>query len=107
MNKKSLSLNSLNAFALGCLTITPSDSQAQTNQRDADERPNILFILADDMGKDCLGTYGSTYDTPNLDRLASEGVQFNCASSMPLKQNMNTNNANLDITKPRLNIFMI
>lgn len=84
MNKKSLSLNSLNAFALGCLTITPSDSQAQTNQRDADERPNILFILADDMGKECLGTYGSTYDTPNLDRLASEGVQFNCASSMPL-----------------------
>jgi arylsulfatase A-like enzyme len=40
-------------------------------------RPNFIFILIDDMGWRDLGCYGSTfYETPNLDRLAAEGVQF-------------------------------
>lgn len=39
--------------------------------------PNIVFILADDMGRSHLGCYGSTYyPTPNIDKLASEGMQF-------------------------------
>jgi arylsulfatase A-like enzyme len=39
--------------------------------------PNIVFILADDMGWADLGCYGSTfYQTPNLDRLAKEGTRF-------------------------------
>ena len=43
----------------------------------ATERPNILFILVDDMGWRDLGCYGSTfYETPQIDRLASEGVRF-------------------------------
>jgi len=47
------------------------------------ERPNILLIVADDLGFSDLGCYGGEIDTPNLDRLASEGVCFaqfyNCA----------------------------
>lgn len=40
-------------------------------------RPNILFILADDLGWSDLGCFGSTfYDTPNLDGLAKEGLKF-------------------------------
>src|SRR3954447_6169980 len=40
-------------------------------------RPNIVFILADDMGTMDLGCYGSSfYETPNLDRLAKQGVRF-------------------------------
>lgn len=43
----------------------------------ADSRPNIVFILADDLGWRDLGCYGSTfYETPNLDRLANQGVRF-------------------------------
>ncbi len=42
----------------------------------ADTRPNILIILADDMGYSDLGCYGSEIKTPNLDRLASHGVRF-------------------------------
>ena len=43
----------------------------------ATERPNIVFILADDLGWKDLGCYGSTfYKTPNLDRLAKQGVRF-------------------------------
>ena len=40
-------------------------------------RPNFVFILVDDMGWRDAGCYGSTfYETPNLDRLAREGMLF-------------------------------
>lgn len=39
--------------------------------------PNIVVFLADDLGRQDLGSYGSTfYETPNLDRLAQEGARF-------------------------------
>src|SRR5207249_1572145 len=38
--------------------------------------PNILLILADDMGFSDLGCYGSEIATPNLDRLAQNGLRF-------------------------------
>ena len=41
------------------------------------QKPNIVFILADDMGTAQLGCYGSQYyQTPNIDRLAREGMTF-------------------------------
>jgi arylsulfatase len=39
-------------------------------------RPNIIVILADDMGFSDLGCYGSEITTPNLDRLAAHGLRF-------------------------------
>jgi arylsulfatase A-like enzyme len=43
----------------------------------ADPRPDIVFILADDLGWADLGVYGATdFATPNLDRLAAQGVRF-------------------------------
>ena len=40
-------------------------------------RPNIVFILADDLGYTDLACYGSKYyETPNIDRLAAEGMRF-------------------------------
>ncbi len=48
-------------------------------------RPNVIVILADDLGAEGLGCYGSTiYTSPNLDRIASEGVLFNNAYATPL-----------------------
>ncbi|HOV61445.1 MAG TPA: arylsulfatase [Candidatus Hydrogenedentes bacterium] len=44
-------------------------------------RPNFLIILADDMGFSDLGCYGSEIHTPNLDRLAAEGIRFTQAYS--------------------------
>src|SRR5215468_6377148 len=38
--------------------------------------PNVIFIYADDLGYGDLGVYGSKIRTPNLDRMASEGVRF-------------------------------
>jgi arylsulfatase A-like enzyme len=42
----------------------------------AAERPNILLILADDLGYSDIGCYGGEISTPNLDRLAAGGVRF-------------------------------
>ncbi len=45
--------------------------------RTSDRRPNIVFILADDLGYGELGSYGQTMiRTPTLDRLAEEGMRF-------------------------------
>lgn len=42
----------------------------------ADDRPNIVVIVCDDMGFSDLGCYGGEIDTPNLDRLAAGGLRF-------------------------------
>ena len=48
-------------------------------------RPNFVFILMDDLGWKDLGCCGSEYyETPNLDRLAAEGMRFDNAHAMPL-----------------------
>src|SRR5689334_8009614 len=48
-------------------------------------QPNILFILADDLGMECLSSYGGTsYSTPNLDQLAKSGLRFTRCYSNPL-----------------------
>jgi arylsulfatase A-like enzyme len=47
--------------------------------------PNIVLILADDLGIECLSTYGGTsHQTPNIDRLAGEGMRFTHCFSNPL-----------------------
>ena len=49
------------------------------------ERPNVVLIMADDVGRECFGCYGSTqYSTPNIDRLAAAGVRFDNCHSQPL-----------------------
>ena len=70
----------INSFLWECLAIIPSVLMAQT----ANKQPNIVLILADDMGRECLGCYGSTYQTPNLDKLSEIGVRFDNCFSQPL-----------------------
>src|SRR4051812_16777001 len=48
----------------------------------SNSHPNIVFILADDLGTGELGCYGQTkIHTPNIDRLAKEGMRFTQAYS--------------------------
>ena len=51
----------------------------------AEERPNIVLIMADDMGFECLSCNGSLdYKTPNLDRIASNGLRLTHCYAQPL-----------------------
>ncbi len=51
----------------------------------ADRKPNVIVIMADDIGHTCYGAYGSKrYKTPRLDALAKDGVRFTHAYAQPL-----------------------
>lgn len=50
----------------------------------AEKRPNILLIMADDLGYADLGCYGGEIDTPNLDSLAESGVRFSQFRATPM-----------------------
>ncbi len=51
----------------------------------APARPNVVLILADDLGYETIGAYGGeSYRTPHLDRLAAEGARFTQAYAQPL-----------------------
>ncbi len=52
---------------------TPRSSQAERTQ---DQSPDVVIIMADDMGYSDLGCFGGEIETPNLDRLASSGLRF-------------------------------
>ena len=54
---------------LGCLTPPPAS-------RADDAPPNIVLIMCDDMGFSDIGCYGGEVRTPNIDRLATEGMRF-------------------------------
>ena len=64
------------------------------NKSSGHTAPNIVFLLADDVNRDTWGAYGSTNcKTPNIDRLANEGVRFErayCAVAMcaPFRQEL-------------------
>ncbi|MDX1983069.1 MAG: sulfatase-like hydrolase/transferase [Bryobacteraceae bacterium] len=51
----------------------------------APARPNVVLIMADDLGYECLGANGGTsYRTPHLDRMAAGGIRFTHAYAQPL-----------------------
>jgi arylsulfatase A len=67
----------LAVFALGAIASFGAICEAQTR------RPNIVLILADDLGWSDLGCYGADlHETPHLDRLAQQGVRFTQAYAM-------------------------
>ena len=79
-------------LSLSCLALFGS-----CNQNKAETTPpNVIFILADDLGWMDLGCYGSSfYETPNLDQLAREGVRFTnayaaCPVSSPTRVSIQT-----------------
>ncbi len=60
-------------FLSGC--VEPGDlAHSDSADPNSDTRPNIVFIVADDLGYSDLGVYGSEIPTPNIDALANNGM---------------------------------
>jgi len=68
----------IKAASLGSITLAiPGCSNLLQKSNKNTKKPNIIFILIDDMGYKDLGCYGSKYyETPNIDKLASQGMLF-------------------------------
>lgn len=63
--------------AAATAALLPRYLSMKAGGQTAKRQPNIIFILADDLGWAELGCYGNTFnETPNLDKLASEGMRF-------------------------------
>lgn len=78
MNKIGLRYFLFTVVSLVAGLIFPCAAQTvSTNPPPAPRKPNIIFILADDLGYGELGSYGQKkIKTPNLDKLAEEGMRF-------------------------------
>lgn len=61
---------------LGVSLISQAQKKVKTTEVKVDNRPNIILIMVDDMGYSDLGIYGSEINTPNLDKLAKEGLRL-------------------------------
>jgi len=67
----------MNKLILSALALVALDTLAV--------QPNIILIMADDLGKECIGAYGCTeYETPVLDGLAAKGIRFDYCFAQPI-----------------------
>lgn len=73
------------SLTFGCSVITSAanSSVSESDSGTQKVQPNILFILADDLGWADVGYHGSEIQTPNIDRLAEEGISFGQHYVMP------------------------
>jgi len=70
---------------LSLILINGVSGQSKKSESSTTKRPNIIFILADDLGTGEVGCYGSDHNkTPNIDNLAKNGLKFNHAYTAPL-----------------------
>ncbi|MCA9130803.1 MAG: sulfatase [Planctomycetales bacterium] len=75
MKRRCISL--LFSASLWLLIVAAARSLPAQLAASVTDRPNVVFLLADDLGWADLGCYGSElHETPNLDRLSSQGVRF-------------------------------
>ncbi|MDR1923319.1 MAG: arylsulfatase [Planctomycetaceae bacterium] len=78
----------------GCFLAVVFVSDSVWSQTKSAPRPNIILILADDLGYSDLGCYGGEIKTPNIDRLAAGGLRFkqfyNSTRCCPSRASINT-----------------
>ena len=85
-----------NSLRLIAITSAGSFALSVTNClcQSSVSKPNIVLIMADDMGYSDIGCFGSEINTPNLDRLARQGIRFtqfyNASRSCPTRASLLT-----------------
>lgn len=88
-------INLKSALGLGIAAMSPL-ALFSSQKKAVQQKPNIVFILLDDFGYTDLGCYGSKfYETPNIDRMAGEGIRFTnayaaCPVSSPTRASIMT-----------------
>lgn len=84
---------SKHAFLIAAIALLLGCSEKKT-VKVKNERPNIVLILADDLGFSDLGSYGGEINTPNIDSLAYDGIRFtnfyNAARCCPTRASLLT-----------------
>ncbi len=66
-------------------TVLEAPGCLSASHQPSGKKPNIILIMADDIGYECFGCYGSkSYKTPVLDELARTGMRFEHCYSQPL-----------------------
>jgi arylsulfatase A-like enzyme len=76
MNRRSFLGAMGTGIGAGLLGTTGCGTRQGAKPRDTARRPNIVLMMADDMGYSDIGCYGGEIATPNLDRLAGNGLRF-------------------------------
>lgn len=81
-------------FGVSGLSVLSVQLCMAQEKKQNDQRPNIVLIMADDMGYSDIGCYGSEIPTPNIDRLAAQGVRYtqfyNAGRSCPTRASLLT-----------------
>ena len=84
--------NFLKTIGLGAASLVLPGSLKAVEPKGS--RPNIILIMADDLGYSDIGCYGGEIKTPNLDKLAQSGMRFtqfyNCAKCSPTRATLLT-----------------
>ena len=76
LNKSAMGIGGVVAGAAGLGMLGNTQGESRIVNQPFNGKPNVILILADDMGFSDIGCYGSEIRTPNLDRLGREGVRF-------------------------------
>jgi arylsulfatase A-like enzyme len=69
-------MKKLSILSIAFIALLGYLSAINKHQKTVQKKPNILLIMADDMGFSDIGCYGSEINTPNIDRLAAEGTRL-------------------------------
>lgn len=76
---------SLRIIVLSTILLLASSTRAGTRTKEFSRPPNVVLIMADDLGYEALQCYGgASYKTPELDKLAANGVRFDNAFALPI-----------------------
>lgn len=94
MTRRQFLRNTLVSSVPAAYALSLSCRPALSIQTNKPSRPNIIIIMADDMGFSDVGCFGGEIHTPNLDRLAANGLRFmqfyNCARCCPTRASLMT-----------------
>ncbi len=93
---KKIVMNKIKSYLTFCIAASIPVSGIILSGKNEKAKPNVIFILLDDFGYTDCGCYGSSfYETPNIDRLAREGIRFTnayaaCPVSSPTRASIMT-----------------